>query len=170
MSFFILRPFNMCNIYYLRFVNLCFSTVNIFLSYTILQFYNPQCYIKNIFSAHNIALLPPLFFFSSVYYTDVLSLTAVLAMVSLSLRGYHYFASLFGLYSVMMRQTNIVWVLYLLARLILTRIYMNWANRRGRRYKQRTFEIPEKVPFRPNKSSSILTISNSSFLCRTSGS
>lgn len=57
-----------------------------------------------------LTLLPPLYFFSFLYYTDIVSITFVLAMVYYSLKQRYLWSSVFGLGSVLMRQTNIVWV------------------------------------------------------------
>ncbi len=70
-------------------------------------------------TALNIALFPPLFFFSGLFYTDVLSTCVVLRMYKLYLdrRGAHENSAngLFWLYptgiiALTMRQTNIFWV------------------------------------------------------------
>lgn len=58
----------------------------------------------------SLIILPPMYFFSFVYYTDVPSLTSILFMVYFSLKERYLISSSFGLFSVFMRQTNIVWV------------------------------------------------------------
>jgi alpha-1,2-glucosyltransferase len=67
--------------------------------------------------ALNICLFPPLFFFSSLYYTDLLSVFMVLAAYGAFKshqinRGKRYSLSLwaFGLMALVFRQTNIFWV------------------------------------------------------------
>jgi alpha-1,2-glucosyltransferase len=57
-----------------------------------------------------IAILPPMYFFSHVYYTDVPSMTTILFLVYFSMKEYYFVSSIFGFFSVLMRQTNIVWV------------------------------------------------------------
>lgn len=73
----------------------------------------------SIHTAVNIALFPPLFFFSSLYYTDVLSTLVVLAAYRNFLQGSHktrdsIFRCLigyaWGILALFMRQTNIFWV------------------------------------------------------------
>lgn len=70
-------------------------------------------------SALNIALFPPLFFFSALYYTDIASTLSVLLFYYFFMRSYQrYFTTpgryatlvLLGLSSIMFRQTNIFWV------------------------------------------------------------
>ncbi|KAL3628633.1 hypothetical protein CASFOL_027679 [Castilleja foliolosa] len=59
-----------------------------------------------------LSLYPLHWFFTFLYYTDVASLTAVLAMYLLVLRKKYMFSSLLGALSVLIRQTNIIWVLF----------------------------------------------------------
>ncbi|OKO96420.1 Dol-P-Glc:Glc(2)Man(9)GlcNAc(2)-PP-Dol alpha-1,2-glucosyltransferase [Penicillium subrubescens] len=67
----------------------------------------------------NICLFPPLFFFSGLYYTDILALLAVVEAYNWDLKrasgdGYIFFSTLgflvFGLAALVCRQTNIFWV------------------------------------------------------------
>lgn len=62
-------------------------------------------------TAFNIALFPPLFFFSALFYTDVLSTCLVLRMYRLFLQrqGSVWIYSA-GFMALTMRQTNIFWV------------------------------------------------------------
>lgn len=64
-------------------------------------------------TAFNIALFPPLFFFSGLFYTDVLSTAMVLRMYRLFLQGEKGTGVWMvgtGLVALTMRQTNIFWV------------------------------------------------------------
>ncbi|CAD6883898.1 unnamed protein product [Tilletia controversa] len=65
--------------------------------------------------AHIIAFLPPLWFFGLLFYTDVCSLLSVMACMLYAKQGRHGLASLTGLSSLLFRQTNIVWVVFVLA-------------------------------------------------------
>lgn len=60
----------------------------------------------------SIILLPPLFFFNPLYYTDAGSLLFTLLAYLFSVNDQHSIASLFGILSVLFRQTNIVWLFY----------------------------------------------------------
>ncbi|KAJ3639293.1 hypothetical protein Zmor_002658 [Zophobas morio] len=102
--------FDLCSTYWLRLTSLIFSVVNLVLFYWLLSVNNESPPWQNIISSLNLALLPPLYFFSHVYYTDVPSLTMILILFLLSQRGNHYLASIFGLLAVLFRQTNIIWV------------------------------------------------------------
>ncbi|XP_031560574.1 dol-P-Glc:Glc(2)Man(9)GlcNAc(2)-PP-Dol alpha-1,2-glucosyltransferase-like [Actinia tenebrosa] len=67
---------------------------------------------KCTFTAINISILPVLYFFTFLYYTDVGSTFFVLLMYLLSLYERHTLASLAGAYSIIFRQTNIIWVIF----------------------------------------------------------
>lgn len=100
-----------CTTYNLRFINLLASCVNLLLFASILKFVYTSKQSKIVIQALNLTLLPPLYFFSHVYYTDTLSLTFLLAFSRLCLTNRHGFLMLvFGVFSVLMRQTNIVWI------------------------------------------------------------
>lgn len=60
------------------------------------------------------ALLPPLWFFGFLYYTDLLSLCAILASVATMEERRHTQASLWGFVALFFRQTNIIWVLFIM--------------------------------------------------------
>ncbi|XP_026325724.1 putative Dol-P-Glc:Glc(2)Man(9)GlcNAc(2)-PP-Dol alpha-1,2-glucosyltransferase [Hyposmocoma kahamanoa] len=101
-----------CNTYNLRFTNLIASVVNLILFASIFKFtYGNNQPSKNVLQALSLAILPPLYFFSHVYYTDTLSLTFLLIFSRLCFTSKFKISILiFGLWSVLMRQTNIVWV------------------------------------------------------------
>ena len=57
----------------------------------------------------NISIFPPLFFFSGLYYTDVLSVLSVLLTYIAARREKSVLVVLFGLVSLTFRQTNVFW-------------------------------------------------------------
>ncbi|XVE76362.1 hypothetical protein DITRI_Ditri12bG0166200 [Diplodiscus trichospermus] len=59
-----------------------------------------------------LALYPLHWFFTFLYYTDVASLTAVLAMYLACLKRKYIFSALLGAVAVVIRQTNIIWMLF----------------------------------------------------------
>lgn len=67
---------------------------------------------KLLLSSLAMILLPPLFFFNSLYYTDAGSILFTLLAYLFSENDHHLMASLFGFVSVLFRQTNIVWIFY----------------------------------------------------------
>eukprot|EP00457_Paulinella_chromatophora_P004361 gb/GEZN01004373.1/.p1 GENE.gb/GEZN01004373.1/~~gb/GEZN01004373.1/.p1 ORF type:complete len:553 (-),score=72.13 gb/GEZN01004373.1/:322-1848(-) len=62
-----------------------------------------------------LSLFPLFFFFSFLYYTDVLATFLVLLMYLVSLQRRHFWSALVGLLALFVRQTNIAWVLWVLA-------------------------------------------------------
>lgn len=108
-----------CTIWTMRLTSLLASCLNVWLIYqircTVLE-QQPASPAKSAalanaaFETLAIALLPPLYFFAHLYYTDVLSLTAILALILFNMRSQHTIAALCGAAAVLMRQTNIVWV------------------------------------------------------------
>lgn len=63
-------------------------------------------------AAYACATLPPLWFFGFLYYTDVLSVCAVLGMIAAATSNQHILASTLGIVSLFFRQNNIVWVVF----------------------------------------------------------
>jgi len=95
-------------------------------------------------TALNIALFPPLFFFSGLYYTDVLSTCAVLLMYRLWLEkkgGVWLYAV--GLLALSMRQTNIFWVAVFMGGIETVRALKTVESVPGQKEKNRT--CPEGI-------------------------
>ncbi|EDV39310.1 uncharacterized protein Dana_GF25248 [Drosophila ananassae] len=108
----VLSPFNLCSVTGLRLLSLAGAGVNILLLYKIRR-RTLAGSGGNSYAAHEaitMSVLPPLYFFSHLYYTDTLSLTMVLLFYNYWLQEAHLPAAVFGAASVLMRQTNIVWV------------------------------------------------------------
>ncbi|XP_050381341.1 dol-P-Glc:Glc(2)Man(9)GlcNAc(2)-PP-Dol alpha-1,2-glucosyltransferase [Argentina anserina] len=59
-----------------------------------------------------LAMYPLHWFFTFLYYTDVASLAAVLAMYLVCLKKKYWLSALLGALAVVIRQTNIVWILF----------------------------------------------------------
>lgn len=74
---------------------------------------------KIILNSIAILILPPFFFFNSLYYTDAGSVLFTLLAYFLSLVDQHSFASICGMISISFRQTNIVWIFYIACLVIL---------------------------------------------------
>lgn len=90
------------------------SVINFYLIYGIrlmlIDDKNDRGRLKVLIDTMSLAILPPLYFFSFVYYTDVPSMTTILLTIYFSLKEKHQLSAIFGLFSFLMRQTNIVWV------------------------------------------------------------
>lgn len=67
---------------------------------------------KILLTSIAIIILPPLFFFNSLYYTDAGSLLFTLLAYLFSTNDQHLLASIFGSISISFRQTNVVWLFY----------------------------------------------------------
>eukprot|EP00898_Chlorokybus_atmophyticus_P001065 jgi/Chlat1/195/Chrsp1S03262 len=65
--------------------------------------------------ALGLALYPLHFFYTFLFYTDVVSTTAVCSMHLATLRGRHLRAALIGAFAVLCRQTNVVWLMFSVA-------------------------------------------------------
>lgn len=141
-------PFNMCNIYGLRLVSLLASTCNVYLIFRIRErlFPHQNAFILGIESI-SISLLPPLYFLSHVYYTDVLSMTFFLAMYYFWSRQSQNLSSIFGAASVLVRQTNIVWVVLFLGTCFLDELVEMYAYRKGIKRKSSISLFDPKILF-----------------------
>ena len=60
-------------------------------------------------TALNLALFPPLFFFSALYYTDIMSVVTVLHAYDYFLQGDIGRVLMYSLMALLLRQTNILW-------------------------------------------------------------
>lgn len=67
---------------------------------------------KILLTAITILMLPPFFFFNSLYYTDAGSVLFTLLVYLTHLIDHHVLAASFGIVAVCFRQTNIVWIFY----------------------------------------------------------
>ncbi|WOL08428.1 hypothetical protein Cni_G17181 [Canna indica] len=67
-----------------------------------------------------LASYPLHWFFTFLYYTDVASLTAVLAMYLASLKSRYWLSAMLGAFAILFRQTNVVWMLFIAANSAIT--------------------------------------------------
>ena len=67
---------------------------------------------RGLVTATTVAILPVLFFFTFLYYTDTGSTFCVLLTYLLSLHGNQVLAAMAGVLAIMFRQTNVVWVAF----------------------------------------------------------
>lgn len=90
------------------------SVINFYLIYRIksklLDEKNDEGRVNVLLDTLSLVTLPPLYFFSFVYYTDIPSITSILLTIYFSLNERYFLSSLNGFFSVIMRQTNIVWI------------------------------------------------------------
>ncbi|KAK6146922.1 hypothetical protein DH2020_017834 [Rehmannia glutinosa] len=102
-----------CSTSILRLTNGVLAVICSILVYDIIIHLRPSLDDKKAtFHAVVLSLYPLHWFFTFLYYTDVASLTAVLAMYLLILKKKYLFSSLLGALSVLIRQTNAIWMLF----------------------------------------------------------
>lgn len=100
----ILSPLKLCNIFYMRSINLFGTFLNFFLVYNIIKQISTTHSIKKwndwtkLAVAYSVMFLPPLFFWHFLYYTDVVSVNVVLLMLLLHLRKEFKMAAFIGTY------------------------------------------------------------------------
>ncbi|XP_033342291.2 alpha-1,2-glucosyltransferase Alg10 [Megalopta genalis] len=114
----VLLPFNLCNIFYMRCLNLLGTFFNFYLVHNIIECITITRRTQKwnnwtqLMVACNIMLFPPLFFWHFLYYTDVVSVNSILLMLLLHLHKKFKTAATVGLLSVLIRQTNIIWIAF----------------------------------------------------------
>ncbi|CAN8257366.1 unnamed protein product [Cochlearia groenlandica] len=102
-----------CSTSVLRSTNAVFAVLCGVLVYEIIRFLGPEISDRRVtLMALVLSLYPLHWFFTFLYYTDVASLTAVLAMYLACLRKRYILSALFGTLSLFIRQTNVVWMLF----------------------------------------------------------
>ena len=103
----------LCSVRVLRCVNLLVSCITLVLLHTITAHLHgdKERYSEalGLWSSLNMALMPVLYFYSFLYYTDQISTALVLLTFCLHLSGQDWLASFSGVLAVLCRQTNIVW-------------------------------------------------------------
>ncbi|XP_014281638.1 dol-P-Glc:Glc(2)Man(9)GlcNAc(2)-PP-Dol alpha-1,2-glucosyltransferase [Halyomorpha halys] len=110
---------SLCRTYYLRLFNLVLSVFILQVVFLILTFddfstrkvLNPK---KAFWVTLNISILPIAYFFNHFYYTDTFSTLLVLMMYRQHLLNNFGKAALLGICAVIARQTNIIWIGYLM--------------------------------------------------------
>ncbi|KAI9293119.1 hypothetical protein K502DRAFT_338170 [Neoconidiobolus thromboides FSU 785] len=113
-----------CNIMSLRLFNVILGLKLYFIIAVLLKTIDYQFNIKNKEAEKNdkllslitftISLFPINFFYHHLYYTDTLSTIIILLSFLLSLYNYHWWNNLLGLLSLTVRQTNIIWMLFIM--------------------------------------------------------
>lgn len=106
----------LCNVCFLRWMNACFGIVNFFLTKNIYFKINKRI---SFLCALCVYFFPIHYFYTLLYYTDVPSLTFVLACKLFCLDKKILLASVSGTLSILIRQTNIIWVTFFLFECVL---------------------------------------------------
>lgn len=104
---------DVCTTAILRSVNVVLAVLCSIVVYEIITHLQPTLSErKATICAVVLALYPLHWFFTFLYYTDVASVTAVLAMYLACLKKSYWFSALLGALAVVIRQTNIIWMLF----------------------------------------------------------
>ncbi|KAJ0235079.1 Dol-P-Glc:Glc(2)Man(9)GlcNAc(2)-PP-Dol alpha-1,2-glucosyltransferase [Hirschfeldia incana] len=102
-----------CSTSVLRSTNAVFAVLCGVLVFEIIKLLGPNLSDRKATLMALVMTLYPLhWFFNFLYYTDVASLTAFLAMYLASLRKRYFLSALFGALAIFIRQTNVVWMLF----------------------------------------------------------
>ncbi|GMI71311.1 homolog of yeast ALG10 [Hibiscus trionum] len=102
-----------CSTAVLRSINGVLAVLCSILVYEIIAHLRPTLDDRKATLLATVLTLYPLhWFFTFLYYTDVASLTAVLAMYLACLKKKYLFSALLGAMAVVIRQTNIIWMLF----------------------------------------------------------
>lgn len=106
---------DLCSVVYLRAINTLFAVGNFYVIYAIMCKLHEKETVKTkiAMTTLTLSLLPLLFFFNFLYYTDVGSTFCVLFMYLLHLHDNKFLASAVGAIAVLFRQTNIIWVIFM---------------------------------------------------------
>lgn len=103
-----------CTVFALRFTNIVLMLGNFYVSSLIaIKLAGPcdtKARTKLIVSSAAMSLLPVLYFFTFLYYTDPGTVLFLQIMYLYSLFDRHYIAAIFGAVAVLYRQTSIVWL------------------------------------------------------------
>ncbi|XP_019462271.1 PREDICTED: dol-P-Glc:Glc(2)Man(9)GlcNAc(2)-PP-Dol alpha-1,2-glucosyltransferase isoform X1 [Lupinus angustifolius] len=104
---------DMCSPTFLRSINGVLAVICSIIIYDIITHLKPTLDDRQAtLHAVVLSMYPLHWFFTFLYYTDVASVTAVLAMYLASLKHNYWFSALVGAFAVVIRQTNIIWVLF----------------------------------------------------------
>ncbi|KAL8563505.1 hypothetical protein ACOMHN_066172 [Nucella lapillus] len=116
-----------CTTSVLRGVNILVCVENLVILYLIARklHFNGQNTSQIVLTAVALATFPVLYFFSFLYYTDPTATFFALTIYYLSLCGYHFPAALAGVFGIVCRQTNILWVMFS-AGITLSPILLRW--------------------------------------------
>uniref|UniRef100_A0A1B6CLY3 Dol-P-Glc:Glc(2)Man(9)GlcNAc(2)-PP-Dol alpha-1,2-glucosyltransferase n=1 Tax=Clastoptera arizonana TaxID=38151 RepID=A0A1B6CLY3_9HEMI len=107
---------DLCSVYGLRAINFVVCVINFYLFYVLCNILQKnesnkdEVKWKYLVTALNLSIFPVLYFFTFLYYTDSLSTCLVLLSYVLHLQNKNYLSALIGFISVLVRQTNIVWL------------------------------------------------------------
>uniref|UniRef100_A0A8C4Q4F2 Dol-P-Glc:Glc(2)Man(9)GlcNAc(2)-PP-Dol alpha-1,2-glucosyltransferase n=1 Tax=Eptatretus burgeri TaxID=7764 RepID=A0A8C4Q4F2_EPTBU len=104
-----------CTVTLLRLTNITFTLGNLTLLYQLVGWLHAGKGISRhhrLLSAATLSLFPVLYFFNFFYYTDPGAVFFSLGTYLSSVKGRHGTAAVFGVVSILFRQTNVIWVAF----------------------------------------------------------
>lgn len=104
-----------CTVSVLRYFNAFFVTLLFCVHFALFRTLNSNKRTSSVIisiSALNLTLFPVCYFFSFLFYTDVLSILSVLFAYLLQQHRFLLSSAFVGAFSCLMRQTNIIWVIF----------------------------------------------------------
>ncbi|CAB3379209.1 Hypothetical predicted protein [Cloeon dipterum] len=101
-----------CDIFFLRLTNVVFASCNFIVLTLIMSKLNKGSLSTGALELANLSTFPILYFFSFLYYTDVISTLSVLLMYCAFLHNKIILSAMLGFVSLWMRQTNVIWVAF----------------------------------------------------------
>ncbi|XP_067860900.1 dol-P-Glc:Glc(2)Man(9)GlcNAc(2)-PP-Dol alpha-1,2-glucosyltransferase [Heptranchias perlo] len=138
-----------CSTGMLRFINLLFSTGNLYLLYLLLCKIHHKdkatSAFQRIVSALALASFPLLYFFSFLYYTDVGSTFFILFTYLMCLYGSHKTAACLGFCAFMFRQTNIIWIIFCAGSVVAQKLTETWKTDSVKKKDERTPCVPDST-------------------------
>ncbi|KAH7678075.1 Dolichyl-P-Glc:Glc(2)Man(9)GlcNAc(2)-PP-dolichol alpha-1,2- glucosyltransferase protein [Dioscorea alata] len=107
---------DLCSVAVLRSTNGVMAILCSVILYDLIRFLRPGIGEKKaMVYAMVMALYPLHWFFTFLYYTDVASLAAVLAMHLACLKRHYWVSAMLGALAILFRQTNVVWMMFVAA-------------------------------------------------------
>uniref|UniRef100_UPI00358F0722 dol-P-Glc:Glc(2)Man(9)GlcNAc(2)-PP-Dol alpha-1,2-glucosyltransferase-like n=1 Tax=Myxine glutinosa TaxID=7769 RepID=UPI00358F0722 len=104
-----------CTVTLLRLTNITFTLGNLAVLYLLMGWLHGGKGIAlhhRLLSATTLSLFPVLYFFNFFYYTDTGAVFFSLATYLSCVKGRHWAAAVFGVVSILFRQTNVIWVAF----------------------------------------------------------
>ena len=103
----------LCSVFNLRATNIIFSSLNTVVIFLLLRsIHTNSNYVISSLYALTLSLFPPLYFFSFLYYTDQGSTLFVLSALLAARQSHHAVSAILFLFSLLFRQTNVIWVCF----------------------------------------------------------
>ncbi|XP_041058403.1 dol-P-Glc:Glc(2)Man(9)GlcNAc(2)-PP-Dol alpha-1,2-glucosyltransferase isoform X1 [Carcharodon carcharias] len=138
-----------CSTGMLRFINLLFSTGNLYLLYLLLckihQKNKVTSAFQRIVSALALASFPLLYFFSFLYYTDAGSTFFILFTYLMCLYGSHSIAACLGFCAFMFRQSNIIWIVFCAGSVVAQKLTEAWRIDSLKKKDEKTPAVPNSA-------------------------